>query len=345
MNIHVPKYLLTVIGLFIYCSNNAQSFTNYFIGNDQDIVTTPEGGICMMGGRSEDDEAMKWFLKRANGGDILVLRASGSDGYNDYLFSELGVPVNSVESIVFHDASASKASYIHDKINKAEAIWFAGGDQWKYVAYWRDSKINELINNAINNRNVVVGGTSAGMAILGGAYFSAKNGTITSEEALMNPYHSNITVEDQPFLDLEVLANVLTDTHYDARKRQGRHVAFLARHLVDGGNSIKGIACDEYTAICIDNDGSAQVFSQKPAGKHNAYFIQVNESFMNNYPEQCIEGQSLKWFQDGKALEVYTIPGSPNGNNHFSLTDWKNGNGGKWSYWSVDQGRFMERPF
>ena len=46
MNIHVPKYILTVIGLFIYCSNNAQSFTNYFIGNDQDNFACPGDWSC-----------------------------------------------------------------------------------------------------------------------------------------------------------------------------------------------------------------------------------------------------------------------------------------------------------
>ena len=43
----------------------------------------------MMGGATEDDNAMKWFLERANGGDVLILRASGSDGYNQYLYSQL----------------------------------------------------------------------------------------------------------------------------------------------------------------------------------------------------------------------------------------------------------------
>ena len=43
---------------------------------------------------------MQWFLEQANGGDVLVLRASGSDGYNQYLYNDLGINVNSVESIV-----------------------------------------------------------------------------------------------------------------------------------------------------------------------------------------------------------------------------------------------------
>ena len=40
-----------------------------------------------MGGSRENDNAMRWFLKQADGGDILVLRASGSNGYNDYMLS------------------------------------------------------------------------------------------------------------------------------------------------------------------------------------------------------------------------------------------------------------------
>jgi len=138
----------------------------------------------MMGGATEHDEAMKWFLNRANGGDILVLRASGSNGYNDYLYTDLGITVNSVETIVFNNASASSDTYIHDKISKAEAIWFAGGDQWNYVSYWRNSPIDSLINDGLLNRNIVIGGTSAGMAIQGEYYFSAENGTVTSSTAL-----------------------------------------------------------------------------------------------------------------------------------------------------------------
>ena len=99
-----------------------------------------------MGGASENDNAMAWFLQQANGGDILVLRASGSDGYNDYLYEDLGVTVNSVETIKFNSASAASDPYIHQRIQQAEGIWFAGGDQWDYVSYWRETAVDSLIN-------------------------------------------------------------------------------------------------------------------------------------------------------------------------------------------------------
>ena len=101
------NYLLSSLLTLIPILGFGQNFTSYITGNPSSITTNPNGGICLMGGASEDDNTMRWFLDRADGGDILVLRASGSDGYNSYLFTELGTPVNSVETIVCHNPEAS----------------------------------------------------------------------------------------------------------------------------------------------------------------------------------------------------------------------------------------------
>lgn len=98
-----------------------------------------------MGGRTENDEAMQWFLRRANGGNVLALRASGSDGYNDYLYSDLGIPVNSVASLVFNWGAAAGAAEVAEAIIGAEAIWFAGGNQANYVNYLRGTAIDSLL--------------------------------------------------------------------------------------------------------------------------------------------------------------------------------------------------------
>jgi cyanophycinase-like exopeptidase len=80
---------------------------------------------------------MKWFLERADGGDVVVIRVSGEDGYNDYLYSDLGIEINSVETILFNSADASNDDYVINQIENAEALWIAGGDQWDYVSYWK----------------------------------------------------------------------------------------------------------------------------------------------------------------------------------------------------------------
>lgn len=339
------NYIIFIIS-FLVCLNKSsfsQNYTSYFIGNNIDAQTLPSGGVCLMGGASEVDNAMSWFLQRANGGDILVLRTSGSDGYNNYLYSNLGVNVNSVETIVFNDSTATNEPYIHQKIQQAEAIWFAGGDQWDYISYWRDSEIDSLINYAITNRNIVIGGSSAGMAIQGKFYFSAENGTVSSSTALSNPYDNKITVDSLSFISNQYLNNTITDTHYDNPNRKGRHIVFLARILVDYGVEAKGIACDEYTAVCIDTNGIAKVFGDYPNYDDNAYFIQTNCELMSVTPENCSSNSPLDWNLGNEAIKVYSIKGTINGSNTFDLNDWETGKGGIWEDWYVINGDIYQQ--
>lgn len=331
--------LFTLIPLISF----GQNYTSYFTGNNTDVVTSSHGGVCLMGGATEDDNAMKWFLQRANGGDILVLRTTGSNGYNSYLYSGLGVPVNSVETIVCHNTLASNESYIIQKINQAEAIWFAGGDQWTYVSYWRNTPIDSAINQAIQQRNIVIGGTSAGMAIQGKYYFSAQNGTVTSTVALSNPYNNAVTIDSLPFINNNYLSNTITDTHFDNPDRKGRLMTFLARIKTDYGVFANAIACDEYTAVCIDTDGIARVFGGHPTYDDNAYFIQSNCELTIQTPENCSTGNPLTWNLGGLAVKTYQIKGDSTGSKTFDLNTWQSGTGGNWYNWFVSNGNFNEQ--
>lgn len=332
-----PLFLLFVAIFPLYAAG--QSYTSWFLGNTENVSPQPLGGVCLMGGATENDSAMVWFLRRGNGGDVLVLRASGSNGYNEYFFSELDAPVNSVETIRFNNAAAADDPYIHDRIAKAEAIWFAGGDQWNYVNYWRGTAIDSLINVAITQRNIVIGGTSAGMAILGGVYFSAQNGTVTTASALQNPYGPTMTVDNTPFLQIPFLNEVVTDSHYDSPDRRGRHMAFMARAITDNGINAKGLACNEYTAVCVTPDGQARVFGEWPQYPEYAYFLQVNCEQPEG-PEVCQPGVPLTWNRSGQAVKAYKVPGTMTGSNSFDLNTWLTGSGGAWEDWSVQQGVF-----
>lgn len=337
------KFSLSILFLLWFVSFG-QNYTSYFTGNPTDLVTNPHGGICLMGGASEDDNAMKWFLEQANGGDVLVLRATGADGYNDYLFSGLGINVNSVETIVCNNANASNDTYVIDKINQAEAIWFAGGNQWTYISYWRNSPVSQAINQAILERNVVIGGTSAGMAIQGKYYFSAENGTVTSNTATSNPYANTVTVDSTSFIQNVILQNVITDTHFDNPDRKGRLVSFLSRIYSDYGFSAYAIACDEYTAVCIDTNGQARVFGGYPSYDDNAYFAQVNCEIPNPTPETCSSGNPLTWDLNGQAIKAFQIKGDATGSKQFNLNTWETSSSGTWYNWSVTNGVFQESP-
>lgn len=333
-------FCFVILIVFMPFTLLSQNFTSYYTGNTNDVITNPSGGICLMGGASEDDNAMTWFLQKANGGDVLVLRTSGSDGYNNYLYTSLGANVNSVETIVCHNFEASSDPYILQKIQQAEAIWFAGGDQWTYISYWRNTPVDSLINQSIRTRNIAVGGTSAGMAIQGKYYFSAQNGTVTSATALANPFNNLVTVDSISFIQNNILSNVITDTHFDNPDRKGRISTFLARIATDYGIFGKAIACDEYTAVCIDTNGVASVYGDYPS---YAYFIQTNCELSSQMPENCTNGNSLTWNQGGAAIKVYRILSNASGPRTFNLNNWATGFGGEWLNWSVSNGVFSEQ--
>jgi cyanophycinase-like exopeptidase len=327
--------------LFCLLANaiSAQNYVSYFTGDTTDINTPTKGGVVLMGGATEDDNAMRWFLNQSGGGDIVVIRASGSNGYNNYLYSELGVTVHSVQTIVTPDSASAQWPYVAHQIRNAEALWIAGGDQAKYVRFWKNNHIEDAIQYLISEKKVVVGGTSAGMAILGDAYFAALNGSVTSAEVLANPYHVKATIGADDFIQYPDLEYVITDTHYDSPDRRGRHSAFLARLAQDLGWPARGIASEEYTAVCVDSSGMARVFGGYPQYEDFAYFIQVNCENDPAEPENCVPASPLNWVRNNAALRVLKAEGTAEGKVQFNLRDWKtHTGGGTWQNWWVANG-------
>ncbi len=317
----------------------AQNFTEYTTGSTTDITTNQEQGVCIMGGATENDEAMVWFLNKANGGDVLVLRATGDDAYNNYFYSELGVTINSVTTLVINNASGALEPEVLQKVANAEAIWFAGGDQYDYVSYFKDNAMEDALNNFINVKKGVVGGTSAGMAIMGSYYFTAQFGTLDSDVALSNPYHPRVTLGYNDFLEVPFMENVITDTHFADRDRQGRLSVFLARFIQDNGPRSYGIACNDYATVCIEPDGKAYVYGEYPDYPEFAYFLQAN--CVDNYqPETVVAGTPVTWNRNAEAIKVYKVPGTYGGPNYLDLSDWETGLGGTWENWSIDNGNF-----
>ncbi|GAB5523871.1 MAG: hypothetical protein Roseis2KO_17430 [Roseivirga sp.] len=340
--------ILTVISMAFALTVNGQDeqdtpYTSYFTGDRADIRVQPRFGITMMGGRKEHNQAMQWFLERANGGDVLVLRASGSDGYNDYLFNELGVVVNSVETLVVDNEEAAKAPYVIQQIKNAEAIWMAGGNQFKYISIWGNSEMKKALNDHINVKKGAIGGTSAGMAVLGEFSFSAEKGSITAEQALADLYHERLRLEND-FLHIPLLSNLITDTHFSARNRQGRLTAFMARLLIQTQGTVYGIACDERTAVCIGADGIARVFGHSPDRPGSVFFLQT---YCDTplLPEAHEAGQPFTWYQQKQALVVYKVQGDSSGSKTFDLNDWLTTSGeGNWQRWYVEEGAFHIIP-
>ncbi|NBC58575.1 MAG: T9SS type A sorting domain-containing protein [Bacteroidetes bacterium] len=336
------KLLKYTLILFCFKLCLSQNYTSFYTGNPNNIDTNPQFGICLMGGASENDNAMQWFLNLADGGDIVVLRTSGADGYNDYMFNQLGVNLNSVETIRIDQAQGATENYVLQQVAEAEAIWFAGGDQADYVNYFKNTALEDLLNDHINIKQYPIGGISAGMAILSEFYFDALNGTITSNEALSNPFDPKLSLGTSDFIDANVLSNTITDTHYDNPDRRGRHMAFLARLQDQIVERVFGIGLDEFTAACINQNGIAQIYGDFPNFNDYAYFIQIN-CLDTTSPESLNPNQALNWNLNQSAVKAYKVAGTSNGTHTFDLNTWETGNGGQWENWWVNQGNFQSQ--
>lgn len=259
-----------------------------------------------MGGGKDTDEAFVWQTANANGGDFVVIRASGDDAYNEYIMglsTAAGHPLNSVTTILCNNGKASSEPEVLNLIQNAEAIFFAGGDQSEYMDYFVGTQVQSIIQSKLVN--TTVGGTSAGLAVLGNWVYSAEKGSIESDDALANPYDREITIVPA-FLKIPFMETLITDTHFVTRNRMGRMLTFLARDLQDNKSLAlsRAVGVDEHTALLLDvttGDVSA-------VGVGTAYVCTSDHK-----PEICKDGTPLTFHDiactrlSGKVNDAYSF--------------------------------------
>lgn len=263
MKLTVAAALLFVLAL---TQQVAPPYVHTLVGNPADASGKGSGGYVLAGGGTDQPDAFKWMIQRAGGGDIVIIRASGADAYNKWILDLGGV--DSVETIVFQSRAAASDPFVTDRLRKAEAVFIAGGDQSRYVNYWKGTRVEDELH-ALVERGGPIGGTSAGLAILGEFGFGAREGGITSKEALSDCFGKPVEL-DRDFLVLPGLENVITDTHVVERDRLGRLLVFLARVQKDGwSQSPRAIAVDRETAVLVDPSTRKATV----VGKNPAYFL------------------------------------------------------------------------
>lgn len=164
--------------------------------------------------QEDTDEAFIWQIGNAKGGDFVVIRATGTDAYNPYIYDlsvQAGTTLNSVRTIIFNSKDASSDNEVLTLLRNAEAVFIAGGDQSDYVNMWIGTPVQSLLQEKI--QNITIGGTSAGCMVESNWIYSAETGSVDSAQALSNPYHRYITFSDR-FLRIPFLESTIADTHF-----------------------------------------------------------------------------------------------------------------------------------
>ncbi len=322
----VFRRLLSVVALGLVGSlAHAGSYQYIRIGNKGDVPTNATAGTVLMGGGSDLDEAFRWLCDKGGGGDFLVLRAAGDDDYNPYIKGLC--KTNSVATLIIPNRESAADPKVTDIIRHAAAIFIAGGDQARYINWWMSTPVQDALNAHIA-AGKPIGGTSAGLAVLGEYIYSAQGDApdddgLKSALALADPYTPRVTVR-RNFLKIDVLRNTLTDTHFAKRDRMGRTLTFLARIVQDGwSRQPREIAVDEKSAVLVEGDGRSRVIG---SGK-GAYFLSVQEP-----PSVCRENTPLTF----RNVAVYRAPTE----SEFNLKEWKGTGGVNYSL-SVVEGKIQ----
>ena len=263
---------------------------SWIVGNAADSGKNPVNGpalILMGGGTDVDASFSQRAFPVANGGDVVIIRTSGSNGYNDYLYNLVTGTTrpDSVETLLLDTVDKANSDYADWVLRNAELIFIAGGDQSAYVNAWKGTRSEDAIHAAYA-RGAVIGGTSAGLAVEGEFVYDPDGVTAaTGAEAIANPYRSSMLFTGD-FLNFPLMNDIVTDTHFSQRDRMGRLFAFMARLRQDNNTArILGIGVSENTAIFLDRTGRGVV-----DGSGAAYVV---EERTDTQRTQVLAGQPL----------------------------------------------------
>jgi peptide/nickel transport system substrate-binding protein len=239
-------------------------------------------GLILSGGGSDIDATFRWLHRTltgstpARGGNVVVLTAYTDDNAYDAYMLPLG-PFQSVRTIgIPHCASRAQVDSLAPQVDRADAVFFSGGDQANYVP-WKSSALIAAVQR-LWARGGVVGGTSAGLAVQGAVVYDSvaadrlhphdDSYEVRSPDATRSPLEPEISFTTG-FLSWSPLSGTITDTHFARRDRFGRLVAFMARIRaanITPNATIYGLAVDERSSLVVDKHGVATLLEYAGPG-------------------------------------------------------------------------------
>lgn len=233
---------------------NLTQYTTGNVGDSCGSLTANNGAVLLMGGGSDVDNAFSQRVVNhvGSGIDVVVLRTSGSDGYNDYLQGLMNA--DSVQTLIIDTNNKANSDYVEWAIRSAEFVFVSGGDQSDYLNQWTGTKVQSALQHVFD-KGGVIGGTSAGMALMAASIYDPDGvlGAI-SEEVVTDFCHQTLNFSTS-FVSIPMLDKTLTDTHFAERDRMGRILVSLAQH----SSQHIAIAADEGTSLFVKNDNSGVV--------------------------------------------------------------------------------------
>jgi cyanophycinase len=197
------------------------------------LAQPSSGPLVVVGGGPTPPPITERTLELAGGSTarVVVLPQSSAlpDAGDASVKMWLDAGAQDARKVLFGDVTAARAA-----IEQATLIWMPGGDQNRFMDAIAPTGLADVIR-ARHRAGVVVGGTSAGAAIL--------SASMMTGEADLKSLASGST-ELKPGLGL--WPEVIVDQHFLKRQRHNRLLSAILDHP-----SLIGVGIDESTAVIV----------------------------------------------------------------------------------------------
>ena len=208
------------------------------------------GHLLLIGGGFKPPEVLRHFVTLAGGGEkpvvVFPLASDKSRPTGEELKAQLvAAGAKDVRVVHIDERRDALKPEVLEAVRRAGGVFFGGGDQNRISQRLVDTPLLEAIRELMG-RGGVVAGTSAGAACQSDMMFVGEG-----DETVLRA--SNIVTTR----GIGLLPGTIVDSHFVARKRQGR-----LESLVLENPELLGVGIDEATAAWVKPDGTLEVLGE-----------------------------------------------------------------------------------
>ena len=224
------------------------------------VASAQRGSLYIVGGGPQTPAMVDEFVQLAGGSGkakIIVMAMASASGErsgeakaND--LRKLGATALNV----WVNRTQADLDSVARLLDGATGIWFGGGSQTRLADVVRGTALERAIK-ARFEAGAVVGGTSAGAAVLSSRMITGSERRIGGDRPSSDSSEANLTIDRNNVITSDGFAlvdNAVIDQHFVRRRRHNRLISLVLEappHL--------GVGIDESTALVIAPDGTWRV--------------------------------------------------------------------------------------
>ncbi|MGV3510295.1 MAG: cyanophycinase [Sphingobacteriaceae bacterium] len=215
---------------------------------------------------SERLEILKLFVShtRKKNPNVSIITSASEEGreiFLDYQKAFAEIDVQNLEHVHHNIREECLKDDLNDRITKADALFFTGGDQLKLTTIYGGTQFLLNLKQRYIKEPIIIGGTSAGAMAMSTPMIYAGNKDV-----------QQISGEIKITTGLEFLKDVCIDTHFVNRSRFVRMAQAIATNP-----TCVGLGIEEDTAVIVKNGVEAEV-----CGSGVVIMIEGNEITQSN---------------------------------------------------------------